>query len=70
MSQLRLLWGVHPVQFEYDIEHVDDLVRETVRLVHQESHISDQKDIVFTSGVRMIRGKPNLLGVFHVNDIS
>ncbi len=69
MRQLRLLWGVHPVQFEHDIEHVDDLVREAVKLVHQEGHVSDQKDIVFTSGVRMIRGRTNLLGVFHVEDL-
>ncbi len=69
LRKLRLTWGVTPIQFEYDIDNVDDLVRESVRAVLQEGYISREKDIVFTSGVRLIPGRTNVVGIFHIRDV-
>jgi pyruvate kinase len=69
MRQLRLLWGVHPVQYVTDLESVDDLISEAVRTVYEEGLIGKDKDIVFTSGTRLIRGRTNLVGLFHVVDL-
>jgi pyruvate kinase len=69
MRRLRLLWGVHPVRYEHDISNVDDLVRESVRAVHNAGYIDAEKDVVFTSGIRHIPGRTNIMGVFHVEDL-
>ena len=69
IRQLRLLWGVHPVQYVTDLESVDDLISESVRTVYEEGFIRKEKDIVFTSGTRLIPGRTNLVGVFHVEDL-
>jgi pyruvate kinase len=69
MRRLRLLWGVHPVRYEHDINNVDDLVRESVRAVHSQGYIASDKDVVFTSGIRHIPRRTNIMGIFHVNDL-
>jgi pyruvate kinase len=69
MRRLRLLWGVHPVHYGKHIEYVDDQVQEAVRAVYAKGLISKDKDIVFTSGTRNIKGKTNIVGVFHVRDL-
>lgn len=69
VRRLRLWWGVHPVQHKQDIDSVDDLVMESVRVVHDRELIDIDKDIVFTSGVRHIPGRTNVVGVFHVRDL-
>lgn len=69
LRKLRLLWGVEPIQFEHDIDNVDDLVQESVRIVLKKGFISREKDIVFTSGVRHIPGRTNVMGVFHIKDV-
>ena len=67
--KLRLLWGVHPIRQDQDMENVDALVQATARAVYERGHISKDKDIVFTSGVKMIPGRTNVVGVFHVHDL-
>ena len=52
IRRLRLLWGVHPVRYEHDIENVDDLVRESVRAIHKMGLIDEERDVIFTSGIR------------------
>jgi pyruvate kinase len=69
VRKLRLLWGVHPVQYYQDIDNVDDIIREAVRTVQSRGLIGSDKDIVFTSGIRHIPGRTNLVGVFHVRDL-
>ncbi len=69
MRQLRLLWGVHPVHYDTDLENVDDLILEAVRVVYEEGLVDKDSDIVFTSGTRLIPGRTNLVGVFHVRDL-
>ncbi len=69
VRKLRLLWGVHPVQYYQDIDNVDDIIREAVRTVHGMGLIGSDKDVVFTSGIRHIPGRTNLVGVFHVRDL-
>ncbi len=67
--KLRLLWGVHPIPQDQDMENVDALVQATTRAVYERGYISKDKDIVFTSGVKMIPGRTNVVGVFHVHDL-
>ncbi|MHA2303171.1 MAG: pyruvate kinase [Candidatus Thorarchaeota archaeon] len=69
LRRLRLWWGVHPVLYEHEVDSVDDLVMEAVRVVHAKGLISEDKDVVFTSGVRHIPGRTNVVGLFHVNDL-
>lgn len=69
VRKLRLLWGVHPVQYYEDIDNVDDIIREAVRTIQKMGLISSDKDVVFTSGIRHIQGRTNLVGVFHVKDL-
>ncbi len=69
MRRLRLLWGVEPVKYDQNLESVDDLIREAVRTVHSKGLIDEKKDIVFTSGIRHIPRRTNIVGVFHVKDL-
>jgi len=69
MRQLRLVWGVHPIKYDQEIDNVDDLVREAVRLVYGKGYLDKEKDVVFTSGSRHIPGRTNILGVFHIQDL-
>jgi pyruvate kinase len=69
MRRLRLLWGVHPVKYEQEMDNVDDLIRDAVRAVHAEGLIDKNKDIIFTSGMRYIPGRTNIVGIFHVEDL-
>ena len=65
----RLLWGVHPITREEHVETMDDLIQTSTQMVYDMGYISKDKDIVFTSGVRMIPGRTNVVGVFHVKDL-
>ncbi|TXT54891.1 MAG: Pyruvate kinase [Candidatus Thorarchaeota archaeon] len=69
MRRLRLLWGVHSVKYEQDLDSVDDLVKEAVRTVFHQGLLDIGKDIVFTSGVKHIPGRTNVVGIFHVKDL-
>ncbi len=69
MRQVRLLWGVTPVSYDTDLENVDDLIREAVRVVYEAGLIESDKDVVFTSGTKMTPGRTNLVGIFHVADL-
>ncbi|MFX1273149.1 MAG: pyruvate kinase [Promethearchaeota archaeon] len=69
LRRLRLWWGVHPILYEHEVDSVDDLVMESVRTVHAQGLISEDKDVVFTSGVRYIPGRTNVVGLFHVGDL-
>jgi pyruvate kinase len=69
MRRMRLWWGVQPVLYEQDVDSVDDLVMETVRAVHAKGLIDENMDVVFTSGVRHIPGRTNVVGLFHVADL-
>ncbi|MCF2137580.1 MAG: pyruvate kinase [Candidatus Thorarchaeota archaeon] len=69
MRRSRLLWGVHPVYYEQDIDNVDDLVKETVRIAYKQGLIEKDKDVVFTSGTRHIPGRTNIMALFHVRDL-
>ena len=66
---LRLLWGVHPITQEQHLNNVDDLAQASTQVVYDRGYISKDKDIVFTSGVQMIPGRTNVVGVFHVKDL-
>ena len=66
---LRLLWGVHPITQEQYVDNVDELAQESTQIVYDRGYISKDKDIVFTSGVQMIPGRTNVVGVFHVEDL-
>jgi pyruvate kinase len=65
----RLLWGVHPITREQIIESMDDIIQTSTQMVYDLGYISKDRDIVFTSGVRMIPGRTNVVGVFHVKDL-
>ncbi|MGY5860296.1 MAG: pyruvate kinase [Candidatus Thorarchaeota archaeon] len=67
--QLRLLWGVHPITHEQLMVNVDDLVQSSTQIVYDQGLIDKDKDIVFTSGIQMIPGRTNVVGVFHVKDL-
>ena len=67
--QLRLLWGVHPITQEQHLDNVDDLVQASTQVVYDRGFIDKDKDIVFTSGVHIIPGRTNVVGVFHVKDL-
>jgi pyruvate kinase len=67
--RLRLLWGVYPIRHEQHLDSVDDIVKESVQVVFDLGLIEKEKDIVFTSGVKMIPGRTNVVGVFHVRDL-
>ena len=69
MRRMRLWWGVQPILYKQEVESVDDLVMETVRAVHARGLIEEGKDVVFTSGVRHIPGRTNVVGLFHVRDL-
>ncbi|MFW9888921.1 MAG: pyruvate kinase [Candidatus Thorarchaeota archaeon] len=69
MRRMRLWWGVKPILYEQDVDNVDDLVMETVRAVHAKGLIDENMDVVFTSGVRHIPGRTNVVGLFHVADL-
>ncbi len=65
----RLLWGVNPITREQHIDSMDSLIQTSTQLVYDLGYISKNKDIVFTSGVQMIPGRTNVVGVFHVKDL-
>ncbi|MFX1561311.1 MAG: pyruvate kinase [Promethearchaeota archaeon] len=67
--RLRLLWGVCPIKHEQHLDSVDDIVKESTQVVFDNGLIEKEKDIVFTSGVKMIPGRTNVVGVFHVRDL-
>ncbi|MHA2059135.1 MAG: pyruvate kinase [Candidatus Thorarchaeota archaeon] len=67
--RLRLLWGVCPIKHEQHLDSVDDIVKESTQVVFEMGLVSKEKDIVFTSGVKMIPGRTNVVGVFHVKDL-
>ena len=69
VRRLRLLWGVQPVQYEHDVSSVDDLVKEAVKTVYRAGLVDKKQDIVFTSGIRHIKNRTNILGIFHVSDL-
>ncbi len=66
---LRLLWGVHPITQEQHVDNVDELAQASTQVVYDKGYISKDKDIVFTSGVQMIPGRTNVVGVFHIEDL-
>jgi len=67
--KIRLLWGVNPITREQHIDSMDSLIQSSTQLVYDLGYISKNKDIVFTSGVQMIPGRTNVVGVFHVKDL-
>jgi pyruvate kinase len=67
--RLRLLWGVCPIKHEQHLDSVDDIVRESTQVVFDMGLVDKEMDIVFTSGVKMIPGRTNVVGVFHVRDL-
>ncbi|MHA2160376.1 MAG: pyruvate kinase [Candidatus Thorarchaeota archaeon] len=67
--RLRLLWGVYPIKHVQHLDSVDDIVKESTQIVFDKGLIDKEKDIVFTSGVKMIPGRTNVVGVFHVKDL-
>jgi pyruvate kinase len=67
--RLRLLWGVCPIKHEQDLDSVDDIVKEATQVVYDKGFVNKDQDIVFTSGVKMIPGRTNVVGVFHVRDL-
>jgi pyruvate kinase len=67
--RIRLLWGVCPILHQQDLDSVDDIVKESTQVVYDRGLIDKEKDIVFTSGVKMIPGRTNVVGVFHVKDL-
>ena len=67
--RLRLLWGVFPIMYKQELDSVDDIVKESTQIVFDMGLVGKDKDIVFTSGVKMIPGRTNVAGVFHVNDL-
>ncbi|MFW9798155.1 MAG: pyruvate kinase, partial [Candidatus Thorarchaeota archaeon] len=67
--KLKLLWGVHPLLQVQDLESVDLLAQASAQVVYERGFIGKDKDIVFTSGVKMIPGRTNVVGVFHVHDL-
>ncbi|MFW9814251.1 MAG: pyruvate kinase [Candidatus Thorarchaeota archaeon] len=69
LRRIRLLWGVCPILHRQDLGSVDDIVKESAQVVYDMGLISKEKDIVFTSGVKMIPGRTNVVGVFHVRDL-
>ncbi|MFW9979865.1 MAG: pyruvate kinase, partial [Candidatus Thorarchaeota archaeon] len=69
MRRLRLLWGVHSVYYTENVDNVDDLVKESVRAVYKKGFLHEDKDVVFTSGTRHIKGRTNIMGIFHVKDL-
>lgn len=66
---LKLSWGVHPITHDQHLGNVDELVQASAQIVYDRGYISKDKDIVFTSGVQMIPGRTNVVGVFHVRDL-
>ncbi len=66
---LKLLWGVHPITHEQHLDNVDELAKASTQIVYDKGYIKKDKDIVFTSGVKMIRGRTKVVGVFHVKDL-
>ncbi len=69
MRRTRILWGVIPVLYAKEERNVDDLIKASVNVVYSQGLIGLDKDIVFTSGTRLIPGRTNLVGVFHVKDL-
>ena len=67
--RLNLLWGVHPLLQEQHMDNVDLLAQASARVAYERGYINKDKDIVFTSGVQMIPGRTNVVGVFHVRDL-
>jgi pyruvate kinase len=67
--RLRLLWGVCPILHEQDLDSVDDIAKESTNVAYEKGLVDKDKDIVFTSGVKMIPGRTNVVGVFHVKDL-
>jgi pyruvate kinase len=67
--RLTLLWGVHPITQEQQLDNVDLLAQSSTQIVYDKGYIKKDKDIVFTSGVQMIPGRTNVVGVFHVRDL-
>ncbi len=67
--RLRLLWGVYPIMHQQDLDSVDDIVKESTKIVYDKGLVGMEQDIVFTSGVKMIPGRTNVVGVFHVKDL-
>ena len=48
---------------------MDDIVKEAAQVAFDLGLIGKDKDIVFTSGVKMIPGRTNVVGVFHIKDL-
>jgi len=69
VRSLRLLWGVHPITHDQHLGNVDELAQASTQIIYDRGYISKDKDIVFTSGVKMIPGRTNVVGVFHVKDL-
>ena len=67
--RLGLVWGVYPIMLDQELGSVDDLVKNSTRHIYKQGFISHDKDIVFTSGVQMIPGRTNVVGLFHVKDL-
>ena len=67
--RLRLLWGVCPIKHVQHLDSVDDIIKESTQVVFEMGLIDKEKDIVFTSGVKMIPGRTNVVGVFHIKDL-
>ena len=67
--RLRLLWGVCPIKHEQHLDSVDDIAKEATQVAYERGYVSKDKDIVFTSGVKTIPGRTNVVGVFHVRDL-
>ena len=69
MRKLRLLWGIYPIFFDKTLNDVDSLVQDSVRAVHAEGLLDDDKDVIFTSGTRLIPGRTNIVGLYHIRDL-
>ena len=67
--RLGLVWGVYPIMLDQELGSVDDLVKNSTRHIYKQGFINHDKDIVFTSGVQMIPGRTNVVGVFHIRDL-
>lgn len=51
------------------MDSIDNIVKESTQVAYDKGLISKEKDIVFTSVVKMFPNRPNVVGVFHVRDL-
>ena len=69
MRQLKLLWGVYPLNKEIKTDDASQLIYSSLRAVYEEGLLSKDDTVVIACGSVLVPGKTNLIGIYEIDAV-